>query len=634
MKSHVMLVGRVLEDLSIRCCVSTTHDLKRVVSRIEKEGESFVTLTLPRLAESLEYGLEWGVLMPDHERGMRDLKELSGSWVSEYPERGIARDQFAGFPVKKGSSLPLFLHGLWSQVFDKETGYLLDNPSSDAIQGIRQVCNLYKKTLNPCSEERAMAAFDRYIECDNEVGRHDQSEEMRALLPAFSRVAMTLFGDVLTQADRDVYEGKVVPKHGPGATADRVKANAKYDYRTWTDRLEELFPAGEFLYPSWSHYPSADGSERNQEPTWLEPGAELPVRVVAVPKTAKTPRIIAIEPVYNQYVQQGIAELLVKRFERHNLLSHFLGFSDQQYNRDLAASASVDRSLATLDLSEASDRVSVLHVWFLLAKVPWLRHGTFACRSQKADVPGHGLVRIQKFASMGSALTFPLEAMVFLTIVFLAVEKELGRRLTRKDLKALKGKVRVYGDDIIIPADMTDPVQEMMEVFGLKINSSKSFVHGKFRESCGGDFYDGIDVGYVKVRRDLPTERGHAQEIVSTVALRNLFYQRGYWKTAAALDEVLAGFIPFPILGPDSPGLGRLSCLPPLGERDCPYLQRPLVKAAVVTMVLPDSSVSGTGALLKYFLKRSDEPTNDREHLERAGRPVAINIKPRWVPIY
>jgi len=47
MKSHVLLLGRVLEDVSIQCCTSTTNDLNTIISRVEDEGLSFLTITLP-----------------------------------------------------------------------------------------------------------------------------------------------------------------------------------------------------------------------------------------------------------------------------------------------------------------------------------------------------------------------------------------------------------------------------------------------------------------------------------------------------------------------------------------------------------------------------------------------------------
>lgn len=438
-----------------------------------------------------------------------------------------------------------------------------------------------------------------------------------------------LFRNLLDEVDSKVYHGQLIPKHGPGATADRVLANAKYDNRVWTERLEEFFYAGEYLYPSWSHYANDETG-----PIFLEPEDEQPVRVVGVPKTLKTPRIIGIEPVYNQYVQQAIKEALVDGIEQDDFLTKIIGFTDQETNKTMACHGSFHLDLATLDLSEASDRVSTQHVEWLLHHKTSLRGGVMACRSSKAEVPGHGIVTLNKYASMGSALTFPLEAMVFTTVIFLGIEGALKAPLTRKTLESFAGKVRVYGDDIVVPVEFVQSVIAALERFGFKVNSNKSFWTGRFRESCGGDYYDGFDVSVVKASTDIPTSRKQVREIVSTVSLRNQLYFAGYWRTADYLDRLIEKVIPFPTVHPDSPGLGRHTYLDYEVHRVCPVLQRDLVKSAVVVSKPPHSTVSGMGALLKYFLKRGDEPYADEKHLERAGRPEVLDIKLRYVTPY
>ncbi|DAD49888.1 RNA-directed RNA polymerase [ssRNA phage ESE015] len=613
MKSHVLLMGRVLADAGTQCRTSTTNDLKTVISRVEDEGLSFLTITLPQFGKEFERALANG---------------------------GIDSTQFTGF--RKRASLPAFLQGLTSQVFDMHSGVLLGNPSIEAIHAVRQVCYLFKKLEMPCSDHRTRRAFESFLECDKEVGRSaaeigSRNEFEWNSFENFSRVSRLLFWELFHDLDLAIWnyglgESHVVPKHGPGATAEKTLANAKFDYRVWTTRLEEWFPYGDYLFPSWSH-----ALEYESEVHFLEPGEEPPVRVVQVPKTLKAPRIIAIEPTHMQYVQQGIAEFLVNGIERDDILSNFIGFTDQEMNRTMACHGSMHRDLATLDLSEASDRVSTEHVEALFRHNHVSRDGVMACRSSKAQVPvdNHNLiVDLNKYASMGSALTFPIEAMVFLTVVFLGIERELRSPLSEKSIRDFFGRVRVYGDDIIVPVDFVQSVIDSLESFGFKVNQDKSFWTGKFRESCGGDFFDGVDVSVVKANRELPTSRKHVREIVSAVSLRNQFYENGYWGTANYIEELLRKVIPFPTTHRDTPGLGRLTYLDYEVQRVCPYLQRDLVKAAVVVSRTPHSPVSGVGALLKFFLKRGSEPFADRNHLERAGRPEVLDIKLRWVTPY
>jgi hypothetical protein len=390
--------------------------------------------------------------------------------------------------------------------------------------------------------------------------------------------------------------------------------------------LQEVFEESEYLFPSVSHFLESPPTEL------IEPGAEMPVRVITVPKTLKSPRIIAIEPAVMQYMQQAILRELVPLLERSdNLCSNFIGFTDQTPNQEMAREGSLTGELATLDLSEASDRVSNQLVRCLFSPFTWFSRGLDATRSRKADVPGHGVIRLAKFASMGSALCFPIEAMVFVTLVFYGIEKVLRRPLTNKDLLDFVGKVRVYGDDIIVPVDYVHSVVSTLQDFGLVVNENKSFWTGKFRESCGKEYYDGHDVSIVKVRHLLPSRRSDVPEIISTVSLRNQLNAACAWETVEYLDRHLERFIPLPHVLPSSQGLGRHDLSGSYDtDRTCPNLQKPLVKAAVVVARPPVSSLDGPGALLKWFLNCGDEPL-DKDHLERYGRPDTVYIKYRWV---
>jgi len=598
MKRLMLLLREVLLDRGTWCHTSTIRDFKRISSRVEHEGLSFLTITLPNFGSDLQKGLDQGF---------------------------VDRHLFKGFPWKGG--LPLFLGGFLDLVFDRKTGRLLDVPDVDAIQAIRQITLMFAKINLPCSQTRERAAITRYVECEQEVRRSDAAltDPER---DQFERVGRLLWSDVLQAVDEDIYYGRLIPKHGPGATADKLSGNRKFCQTEWTQRLEQVFPSGESLLPNWRYFEHLDRVEL------LEPGDERPVRVITVPKTLKTPRIIAIEPTCMQYSQQGVLEAIVPYVESGDTTYHagVVGFTDQVPNQVLARRGSLDGNLATLDLSEASDRVSNQHVRLLVRRMPHLAEALDATRSRKADVPGHGVLRLAKFASMGSALCFPLEAMVFATIIFCGIEQGLNRRLTKKDVKSFVGQVRVYGDDIIVPVDHVVGVIGKLETFGFRVNPDKSFWTGRFRESCGREFYDGHDVSVVRVRELLPTSHQDVPGLVSTVSLRNQLYQAGYCGVVEHLDGILDRLIPWPNVAPTSPVLGRHSFLGYDIQRMCPDLHRPLVKGYVVSSSIPKNSLGDTGALLKWFLKRGSQPFADVDHLERSGRPQSVDIKLRWAP--
>jgi len=603
MKSLMLLWNTLADDLARGCRISTTRDQKTVACRVEHEGMSFLTISLPQFGKDFERSLDRGCL---------------------------SRQDFQGFSWKSG--LPVFLQGFLGLVFDTGSGRLLDSPNIDAIHAVRQLTLLYGKLFLLSNQKRERAAMAGYVQCDQEVRENDtkMTDDQRR---QFIRVSNLVLGRVLVDIDRSFVNGDaLIPSHGPGATADGLKGNRKYAQTTWPVRLEKVFHSIDHLVPSPSYYKELEGVN------FLEPEAEIPVKVISVPKTQKTPRIIAVEPTAMQYAQQAVRHVIYEKVERDNLLNSFIGFMDQTPNQRLACEGSSNGELATLDLSEASDRVSYEHVRDLLALTPHLFEVIDACRSQKARVPGHGVIPLAKFASMGSALSFPVEAMVFLSIVFIGIENELNRPLTRNDVKSFVGRVRVFGDDIIVPVDYVQSVIRSLEDFGLKVNQHKSFWTGKFRESCGKEYYDGQDVSIVKVRQVAPSSLRHAREIISWVEMANLFYRAGHWNTVRWLDSFLSGILKdFPVVLETSPVLGRFSFMG-LPHDDIPgeyrrmrgRYQIPMVKGFVTRGVIPRDPLDDHYALTKFFLTRGALPSADEKHLERAGRPRVVDIKRGW----
>jgi len=261
MKSLMCLLQEVLLDRGTWCGVSTARDFKEVERRVEHEGLSFLTITLPTFGKDLEKGLDEGK---------------------------AGRHLFTGFArSKRSGELPLFLGGFLDLVFDRASGRLLDKPSIDAIQAMRQITLMFAKINLECSERRTRAAISQFVQCEQDVRESDRGLSQTDL-DQFARVGHLLWASVLQRVDEQVYSGQLVPKHGPGATADRLLGNQKYDLDEWTSRLETWFPFLDgFVAPSFRAYQDFDHVDI------LEPGAERPVRVITVPKTLKTPRVIA-----------------------------------------------------------------------------------------------------------------------------------------------------------------------------------------------------------------------------------------------------------------------------------------------------------------------------------------------------
>lgn len=491
MKSLVTLHLAVLHDAGLLCDTDTKMDGLTLVHRVEHEGESFLTITLPSFVKLLEKGLH------------------DGRW----PQHGSI------FKMVRG--LPAFMRGFLLRVFDNN-GHILDDPDANAIWAVRQVGNLSQKIERDCTPDRVRNAFDSFISTDNELRAHFEESLPQDELTRFSQVTLSLFGEIFDKLETSVANFDLIPRHGPGAVAEKLTHPQRWDFGYWTERLEEVFP-------SWRYSSNAHASPvRDLVPV----DQELPVRVVSVPKTQKTPRIIAIEPSTVQYAQQGLKREIYRHIAR-SPLNAILGFTDQERNQKLAHEGSITGNLATLDLSEASDRVHVELVSHLLERWPHLRDFVMATRSRNADLNG-SVIELAKFASMGSALTFPIEAIIFTVIATMGVEQT-----ARPSARLLAGRVSVYGDDIVVPVDAVDRVVHLLGLFGFKVNMHKSFWNGQFRESCGKEYFDGTDVSVVRLRSEVPTSRDDAALISRFTDFRNRAYRAGLWQTVKLADTIL-----------------------------------------------------------------------------------------------
>lgn len=204
-------------------------------------------------------------------------------------------------------------------------------------------------------------------------------------------------------------------------------------------------------------------------------------RLLTVPKDAKTDRTIAAEPTGNIFLQKGVGGYLRQQLRRYGI-----NLDDQTRNQQLA-NISATAKLATLDLSQASDTVSIGLCRALLP--PSMFKVLDDLRTPAYKLNGT-VKRFHKFSSMGNGFTFELE-----TVIFWALAKAV------QECRSSKGPIGVYGDDIIVPQQIAGDVILVLESFGFKINEEKSFVDGRFFESCGKHYFDTVDVTPIYQKR-------------------------------------------------------------------------------------------------------------------------------------
>jgi len=208
-----------------------------------------------------------------------------------------------------------------------------------------------------------------------------------------------------------------------------------------------------------------------------------------VPKTAKTHRSIAIEPLLNGYIQKGTDVYL-----RECLRASGFDLSDQTRNQRLARMGSLGgfNPFVTIDLSAASDSLAYEVVRELLPP-DWFEFLCFI-RSPQYMLPGSSVPnQYEKFCSMGNGFCFPLQTLIFASVGYTA------SRLC----KAPRDEIAVYGDDIIVRQSEALLVVELLRELGFRTNVDKTFLFGPFRESCGADWYEGQDVRPVHFAKPL-----------------------------------------------------------------------------------------------------------------------------------
>jgi hypothetical protein len=606
----------ILRDVSIKCVAdfSDLRDLCTIRSRVKEEGLSFLTITLPQFCKDFERSLEQGFI---DSTLFRNFKK--------------ARNQ-------KKLAYPAFLQGMLSQIFDRETGRILNvkelsDPTHVAllVAGVRQICLVCKKLELPCTPERESAALDNYIEIERSFEMFALPREDKL---AFSSVSSVLWDNLVGNLCLDMLS----PKHGPGATAERISGNQKYIWRGWHDRLEPFFPLLGSAYPiGLTNMVGARFQTEFDLVSIISSGLEPPVRVTLVPKTLKSPRVIAIEPCCMQFAQQGIRGVLYDAIESYWLTAGHVNFTDQSINQSLARTSSADGLLATIDLSDASDRVPHDLAMTMFRANPDIQGAIEACRSTAAYLPDGRLVfPLRKFASMGSALCFPIEAMYFYTICVVASLRFHGLPVTYENTFKASRSIFIYGDDIIVPVDIATTVLDHLARYNCKVNSAKTFLTGMFRESCGTDAFMGVPVTPVYLRKLLPKNRQQASECVSNVASANQFAKAGYWHTASFLfskvEEVLG---PLPSVPEHSAGLGRNYLWRTAPRRWNSDFQCFEEKHWIASPVYRTDELDGYAALSKSLASLACTPKESRyaklDVLRSLGLPSNSSISDEWL---
>lgn len=497
-----------------------------LLRRHSREGMPFLTKTLPTLSKHILACIEKRTWTPFQFEGVPSFK-VKGS------------QRFTAFLADE-------LEDIFGLSKDPER-------ATFALWRIRQLCEYCYKLALPFTDAQLVEAEAKFVACEKELRSFEYDwgfvEKVRQLAEQYFVKTKSLTLSDCISAGRD----------GPGTFAGMTYDSLQMakDTLHCTFPKQSAFASGLFRFRKSS---IINGLRNRLHPV----DTELASDVLFVPKDSRGPRTIVREPYHNLKVQMGFHDVVKASLERDTFGR--IQFTSQEIFRDLARRSSTTKEFATLDLKEASDRVSVRVFRTVFRNFPAFSAAERHFRTKYASLPSGGRLELSKLAGMGSGFTFPCMSAIIYCAILAGLPKPWRRAASRE--------IYVYGDDVIVPSRHYRSAVSSLEKVGLMVNISKSFVNSNFRESCGGDFYFGQNVAPVRLKLNflsslrplganivassserenvlLKIER-HARELVSA----------GLVGTSKCFYTILERYLgPLPFVSGASPIMGRYSCL-------------------------------------------------------------------------
>lgn len=310
-------------------------------------------------------------------------------------------------------------------------------------------------------------------------------------------------GEVKTHLDKWLHDSDGAPatlssfadlgRCGPGASVDVDLAT--FYTKLFDSTLAGTNPTLRRLYgatvggnPTWA---LAEDRREHRHGSMTVLGSTLGT----VPKQYDIDRTIATEPPLNMFFQLGIGGHLTDAVLRplginlstQPVKNQWLAYQGSMFGRD-----------ATIDLKSASNSISLgLRPLFPRYFWDWLMR----TRSPKTRLPSGEWIDLHMLASMGNGFCFPLQTMLFGAVVcsvytLMGMDPKFGSSHPRRFLGDLAEPFNagVFGDDIVVRTPAYHQVVRGLELLGFQVNLDKSFHTGTFRESCGADFFRGVNI--------------------------------------------------------------------------------------------------------------------------------------------
>jgi hypothetical protein len=274
--------------------------------------------------------------------------------------------------------------------------------SVSTVRRILMARSFLKKCTDEVLDDADVVAYDKFVACNN-------------LCREFSLDPRNLYGDyvvneVVSYFDNVGFSGPDLNldlnliKEGFGLGPGANLGCESYDFYTklfdsklsrTSEQLYRWYRCAINDHPSWIEAEKFRSSHRGD---MIVAGSKLSF----VPKTFEVSRTICTEPTLNMLFQKGIGAFLESRLLRDFRIS--LSFQPER-NRALAKKGSIDGSFGTIDLSSASDSISIELCRHLLPK--YLFRWLMDTRSPVTTFLGGEVIRLEMISSMGNVFTFP-----------------------------------------------------------------------------------------------------------------------------------------------------------------------------------------------------------------------------------
>lgn len=418
------------------CCAK---DRDYVLLRLKAEGNKFAFMTLPTLGKAIESSLITlkPFVLPDGFSRSHDTalpRFLNWLMISLFQDDGTPRWTMESLACHRGENAML-------------------NDVISRYRDIRQITMAFSKVEDCFSERDFSQKLKAFIERVGNLKDPDfTSGYLRALVRESRMILRSCFPSEAAMARRygfwREYLQEPYGRHGPGAVAGREKGRQKWAF----SYIPGINPR---LY-SW-----------RPEGFPFRSKAEPYARMIAVPKDFRGPRIICIEPKEFQFAQQGLMELLYKTMHASPVLRTSLDMLDTSASRALCYRSDT----ATIDLKDASDNISLRLVKLLFPT--WMYK--LLTRYRSRGLKHEGVLPYKSFATMGSAVCFPVESLVFWVIARSAMNLRGHPRDT----------LRVFGDDVGCTKRNFSCISEAYSLCGFILNPEKTCHETPIRESCG-----------------------------------------------------------------------------------------------------------------------------------------------------